>query len=471
MILSEPRRPQALQQASPALTRVAGRGDPAAVLTPDFAPPAKRNGTQALEYEWSWAIVLLVLGAVCYNATLAFLNAHGLTMQKSDVVISEIALLSAGGLVILSSGPRPGDTAPAALGAFFVLDALIVSMLNNTVFVDMARNVAIVAVFMLLGSRIRERDLHRCFMLAALLVGAVLLLEMVSVERYAAWFAPGDYFAQTRGIEKEAFDQLGLFGNSLGFDSRFAIVTLMDHRACSLFLEQVSLANFGVILVILVACDWDRLSLSSKAFFSALAVLIVLTTNSRLALGLTLITPVACLLTLRWNRFLTLLVMPATLAVAAVIGASATAYADDLPGRLEKTIKALGSLDMGAISGLEVLKAPLFADSGYAYVIYGSTILGMLALWLFVSLAASQNEQRAMRCNLLVNVYVFSSLTISGNSVFSIKTAALLWLLVGHVRGEALAGTSPKDLLLRFEGAPWARRVDVGRRLQPKAYR
>jgi hypothetical protein len=164
--------------------------------------------------------------------------------------------------------------------------------------------------------------------------------------------------------------------------------------------------------------------------------------------------------------------MPGTLLGAALIGSNSTAAADDLPGRLEKTIKALGSLDMSAIGGLDALKAPSFADSGYAYVIYASTILGLLVLWLFVSLVASQNAPRTMRCSLLLNVYVFSSLTISGNSVFSIKTAALLWLLVGHVRGDALAGEPRKDFLLRFERAPWSRRrLDIGRRLQPKAYR
>jgi len=453
------------------VARLVRTGQHAAALNPDIASPAERRRTRAEGYQWSWAIVLLVLGAVCYNAVLAFLNARGLTMQKSDVVLAEIALLSTCGLLIVACGPRGGDAAPAALGGFFVLNALIVSMLNNTIFVDMARNVAIIAVFMMVGSRIRRGHLHRCFMLAAIAVAAVLLLEIASVDRYAAWFAPGDYFAQTRGIAKEAFDQLGLFGNSLGFDSRFAIVTLMDHRACSLFLEQVSLANFWVILVILLACDWNRLSLLSKGFFAGLAVLIVLTTNSRLALALTLMTPVACLLTQRWNRFLTVLVMPATLIVAAVIGTGATAYADDLPGRLEKTIRALGSLDMSAISGLEALRAPLFADSGYAYVIYASTILGILVLWVFVSLVASQNEPRVMRCNLLVNLYVFSSLTISGNSVFSIKTAALLWLLVGNVRGEAVATAPRTDSLLRFERPPWPGRPDVARRLQAKAYR
>jgi hypothetical protein len=36
----------------------------------------------------------------------------------------------------------------------------------------------------------------------------------------------------------------------------------------------------------------------------------------------------------------------------------------------------------------------------------------------------------------MLNLYVFCSLTVSGNSVFSMKTAALLWLLVGNVRSD-----------------------------------
>lgn len=465
MILSEPRARSALQWASQPLSRVVPAA--CAATASDLPLAEGHDRARAQGHQWSWAIVQLVIGAVCYNAALAFLNARGLTMQRNYVILAEVALLSTGGLLIVACGPRRRDTAPAALCAFFVVNALIVSMLGNAIFVDMARNVAIIAVFMMVGARISERDLHRCFTLAAIAVAAVLLLEMVSVGTYASWFAPGDYFAQTRGIAKDAFDQLGLFGNSLGFDSRFAIVTLIDHRACSLFLEQVSLANFGVVLAILLACDWNRLPLLAKGFLGGLVILILLTTNSRLALALTLITPAACLVTLRWNRFLTLFVMPATLLGAALVGANASSASDDLRGRLEKTIDALGTLDIGAISGLKAVTAPLFADSGYAYVIYGSTIVGLLVLWFFVSLVASQNQSRALRCSLLLNLYVFSSLTISGNSVFSMKTAALLWLLVGNVRGEALASAAPRDLLLRFERSPRTRK---GVRLQPKAY-
>src|SRR5206468_4584025 len=146
-----------------------------------------------------------------------------------------------------------------------------------------------------------------------------------------------------------------------------------------------------------------------------------------------LLTPIACLVTLRWNRYLTVLVMPVTLLLSALVSMGSSNYSDTLQGRLNKTVHALANVDWPAISGLKAFRAPSFADSGYAYVIYASSIIGMVVLWLFVSFVASQNKPKLLRCNLLLNIYIFASLTVSGNSVFSIKTAALLWLLVGNL--------------------------------------
>ncbi len=233
-------------------------------------------------------------------------------------------------------------------------------------------------------------------------------------------------------------------------------MNIMNHRACSIFLEQVSLANFAIVLAIFLACDWSEISVTKKAFFAGLIGLILVTTNSRLALGLTLLTPVACLVTLRWNRYLPLLVMPVTLLLSALVSMDSSNYSDTLQGRLNKTIQALANLDWGAISGTKAFRAPGFADSGYAYVIYAGTILGMIVLWLFVSLAASQDKPKLLRCNLLLNIYIFSSLTVSGNSVFSIKTAALLWLLVGNLRAGALASAAAEGPdLERLEAQRW----------------
>jgi hypothetical protein len=433
--------------AQPGLGRrapAAWSGQSAAATPPSASVPLldrnldrfrKHQTPASANEQWSWAIVGLAVAAVAYNGLLAILNAHGMTVGRNHVILSELLILAGGGVVILSTGPRSGDGAPAALLAFFFLDALVVSLLNSDLFVDFARNAAIVTVFMMLGARIDSKHLNRCFTIAAIIVFAVLLLEMLSVDDYAKLFAPADYFANTRGIAKQNFDQMGLFANALGFDSRFAILTLMDHRACSIFLEQVSLANFGIVLTMVLACNWRQLSLPNAAFFAGLILLIVVTTASRRALGLILLTPVAVLLSSRLNRNLTLLVMPLTVVIAAFVAMNSSGvYSDDLPGRLTKTVQALGTLDADAVSGLRAMSAAGFADSGYVYVIYASTIFGMLALWLFVSLILAENKPKLLRCSLLLNLYIFCSLTVSGNSVFSMKTAALLWLLVGNVR-------------------------------------
>ena len=424
-------------------------------LTRDLIRYQQRIGKTVLNH-WAWAVVPIIIGAVCYNGLLALLNAHVMSVGRNDVVLAEMLLLSAAAFVVAISGPRLGDGAPVAFFAFFLVDMLVVSMLNNDVFADMGRDAAIIAVFVMVGARVDAAHVNRCFTIAAVIVAAVLLLEMISTPAYAAWFAPGDYFAKTRGISKEKFDELGLFANALGFDSRFAIVTIMDHRACSIFLEQVSLANFAIVLAIFLACNWTEISLPKRASFVALVGLILVTTNSRLALGLIILTPFACLMTLRWNRYLTLLVMPVTLLLSALVSMGSSNYSDTLEGRLNKTIQALANLDWGAISGLKAFRAPGFADSGYAYVIYASTILGMIVLWLFVALAASQDRPKLLRCNLLLNIYIFCSLTVSGNSVFSIKTAALLWLLVGNLRGEAFASLAAEGPdLERLEQQRW----------------
>ncbi|MFL6736051.1 MAG: hypothetical protein ACJ8F4_03200 [Sphingomonas sp.] len=426
-------------------------------LTRDLIRYRQRTSKPFLN-QWAWAVVVIVIGAVCYNAVLALVNAHVTGIGRNSVVLAELLLLSASAFVVAVSGPRLGDSAPSAFFVFFVIDMLVVSMLNNDVFADMGRNAAIIAAFIMVGSRIDRANVNRCFTIAAVIVAAVLLLEMISTPTYAAWFAPGDYFAKTRGISKEKFDQLGLFANALGFDSRFAIMNIMGHRACSIFLEQVSLANFAIVLTIFLACEWIEISLIKRVFFSALVGLILVTTNSRLALGLIILTPFACLLTLRWNRYLPVLVLPVSLLLSLLVSMGSSNYADNLQGRLNKTVLALGDLDWGAISGLKAFRAPGFADSGYAYVIYASTILGMIVLWLFTSLVASQDKPKVMRCNLLLNIYVFSSLTVSGNSVFSIKTAALLWLLVGNLRGDALASAAAEGPdLERLEAQRWRR--------------
>ncbi len=176
-------------------------------LTRDLIRYHERSGKTVLN-QWAWAIVPILIGAVCYNGLLALLNAHVMSVGRNDVVLAEMLLLSAAAFVVAISGPRLGDGAPVAFFAFFLIDMLVVSMLNNDVLADMGRDAAIIAVFVMVGARVDTAHVNRCFTIAAVIVAAVLLLEMISTPAYAAWFAPGDYFAKTRGISKRSSTSL-----------------------------------------------------------------------------------------------------------------------------------------------------------------------------------------------------------------------------------------------------------------------
>ena len=451
MILSQPSAPPVLRQASPAIVRVAATGPRAAVLNPRLPSSAEDGRVRARGLDWSWAIVLIVLGAVCYNAALAFLNARGLIMQRSDVALAEIALLFTGGLIIVACGPRQGDAAPAALGTFFVLNALIVSMVNNTIFVDMARNVGIIAVFMLLGLRASSRAVDRTFLIAALLVLCALLLEMIYVDTYVRLFQPAQYFFQTRGIGEFSLDKSGLFRNSLMVQNRFSFLSLSDHRTSSLFLEQVSLANFSTIVVMYLVIRWQALSRWTRFFFIALTILILLSNDTRTGTTLALLAPLVYWLAPRSKRWVPLMCMPAALSAAlAVVLLTPHAQGDNLAGRLHTTITTLGAMPISSILGATGPLAPKFADSGYTYVTYASSIFGMVALWLFAALILPAANATQKRCALMLNLFLSANLLIGGTAVFTIKVAALMWLLVGFCLREKDETAEPAAMAHRF---------------------
>lgn len=403
--------------------------------------------------------ILLVVAGVIYNGVLAFLNAHGFYVGRPLVVLSEIIILSGAGFYILMAGARRIDGAPPLFLAFFLLTAMAISAATGGIFVEMARNAAIIALFIMVGEQISLATLKKTFIVSAIAVAAVLAIEIASVETYASLFDPAAYFAQTRNIGVAEFNDIGLFTNALGFDERFSILKIIDHRASSIFLEQVSLGNFAVVLTIFLSCKWHDIGVSQKLILIFLIALIIITTASRTAFGLVLVTPLVHWLAPKLNRYASLLVMPVVLATALIIILTfPPTRADVLEGRLGLTINNLSQLDVPSLLGLNAHHAPRFADSGYVYVILGSSIFGMLVLWLFVSLVAAGRSAESRRCSLLLSLYVFSNLTISGTSAFSIKTAALLWLLVGYVRERerklAQAAEPAKELSDAAPGSP-----------------
>jgi len=391
--------------------------------------------------------LLTVLGGVLYNALLAFLNARGLPVSIAMVIGTEFLVLAVTGLVLLKSGLRPGDMPALLLLAFFLVDALILSLVNGAPFPEMARNAAVISLFLMIGARVSQQVMMRTFAITAGLVLAVLLLESVWVEGYARFLEPGLYFEQTRGISRFELDEIGLFANAIGFDDRFSILNIVGHRTSSLFLEQVSLANYATILTIFLVSLWGRLPLFVRITYPLLIVGILVTNNSRTALAISLIAPLIYWIAPKLPRLVNLALMPVILFAALIVSLSAPpSRQDDLVGRLSLTIETLRNLNLPALFGARAADANDFLDSGYTFVIYAGSVIGLLVLWLFYSLIAAGTGAALKRANLMTGLYLFLNLTVSGTSVFSIKTAALLWMLVGFLRqeeeAEGVAGTA-----------------------------
>jgi putative polymerase len=122
------------------------------------------------------------------------------------------------------------------------------------------------------------------------------------------------------------------------------------------------------------------------------------------------------------------------------------AHEDDFVGRISGTIRNIIAMDIPAALGLELEKATTFVDSGYVYITYGATIFGLILFWLFVSFFPAGETPNQKRLAHSLSLFMFLNLMIGSTAIFSMKTAGLVWLLVGFlkvnegVRGKRAAG-------------------------------
>jgi putative polymerase len=207
---------------------------------------------------------------------------------------------------------------------------------------------------------------------------------------------------------------------------------LGDHRVSSVFLEPISAGNFGIILYL-----WALMrSIATRRIFwgtfAAGATMIVLSDSRFGAMFCIVATGIA--------------LMPVALGatVAALIPAVALTALFVLPGQFEK-LHVIGNgfisrliLSGHFITALDLqnwfgIKTPDFQpfDSGYAYSFIGFGVIGVAALWAMFWMIEGPGWQFKCFRN-FVGAYYGVLLCVS-NSPYTIKTASLLWFLLGVV--------------------------------------
>jgi putative polymerase len=216
---------------------------------------------------------------------------------------------------------------------------------------------------------------------------------------------------------------------------------LGEHRVSSLFLEPISLGNFGSIVVFwgiarskmegqlrvwsisvgiaLIILSDTRFS----AYFLSVGILILIM-NPRVTTPIIIISP--------------FIIIFALFVYALQFSMAIADHARDVPiigglsmqERLLYSGRVLHYFDIYHWLGITVSRAQTF-DAGYAYVISNMGITGLAVFWLlFMSLKGHTNSFYAFR-----NTYAayFAVLLCISASAFTIKFAALLWFLIGSL--------------------------------------
>ncbi len=379
-------------------------------------------------------VVAIALGSTIYNGILAIINGNIASLAFAHVALTEISLLFAALLFVLRKGFYRADLSVILYIGFTLAMTVYVSICTRTVYVDFFRNILIIFCFTLMGSWASKDTVRLAFKIACSLVLIVLLMEIFVISIYEDLFYPARYFVNTRGLVQHEFGGSKLFQNSLKIPGRFSF-GIIDHRASSLFLEQVSLANFSGVLLIFIISFWENLSKVERALFIFTVVLILVTNDSRSMLIFSFVCFAGYFLFPRIPRIFAVLYMPLIVLTGLIVQTlKPDADGDTLDGRVVLTMKHMMNMDVPAMLGLSAPEAAQFGDSGYLYVIYAGTIFGLIALWLFVTFYPGGETPSQRRCVHAVSIFMFMNLLIGGTAVFSIKVAGLLWLLVGHLK-------------------------------------
>jgi putative polymerase len=409
------------------------------------------------------ALVLApVFAALLFNMLLCFLNTIGFAIASTHVVLAEIAILGAT-LSFVARRIPPIVT----LGALVFTAYLAALWLFSDRFDPEAlRDLLIPLAFYFLGSRFATaQDADRLVRVSVLLVLAVGIFEWGFLDLFLHFFNVMAYYVARGTVDAvtAAIYQTDLFASGIRpeAEGRTLLPFLGDHRVSSVFLEPVSAGNFAVI-----AFAWflvrGRDRWRKTAVWLALCLCIIILADSRLGLIICLAT-LALLVPTTRKRWVYAVapacVVAVLIAVSSVVGDAA--FGDNLLGRLTSSGSVLNSYGLEWL-GLKEPAVPPY-DSGYAYVLTKFGLVGAIALWI-VFLAMPRRTAEAEFMKAFNGYYMCLLLSVSGSSLFTIKTGALLWFIFGAAQhASPLVSIRTNSNLRRFRlgktlrDARWAR--------------
>lgn len=401
--------------------------------------PAEFAVMQPRSYDGLWSLALhgVLIGALVFNFLLCFVNTRIMPVGNSHVVLAEMALIATAAVLALDR--RPGFY---MLLALYLTYMLLVLALRGVLDPKSVRDGLIPIVFYFLGRRIPDLGVvDRIVLASAGIVVAVGLFEYLALDLFVANFNIIDYYIARGTVREGEFfdDGSGLFISGMRPGGRNILSFLGDHRISSVFLEPVSMGNFGAFLAL-----WAlfRTDMRHRSLLFAAAAAVIILGDARFGMFVCF-AYAGVVLTYRFVPPLIWWLLPALIAFALVLYAGTSpllVWEDNLSGRMLSSGRMLINLGWAGVFGVST-SGEFVADSGYAYSLDQIGLIGIVFLWTMM-LAAPVRSREVWRLRALIVTYVCLLMVVS-NSLYSIKTAALLWLCVGAA--DVWPGTAARE--------------------------
>ena len=375
-------------------------------------------------------VIAIVIATVTYQAMLCMLNTHLHAVSRSLVGLTEVVILLVC-LPILARRLLPGIIIIATFaGAMLTLLTLFSGEVNIKAF----RDLLIPLCYFWLGCNVGRPELaDRALTYAIMIVLGLGMMELLFLDQYTNIFDIFNYYVSIGNLQpitdyvRESHLQLnGIRPEGIG---RTLLPSLLgSHRVSSVFLEPVSLGNFATI-----CAAWglsrDKAELRQIVFFVGAAVVLMVLSDSRFALiSVTLM--IAMRLMLNGKALnLTVLAPFAAIGLLMILGYHTSGRGDDnFHDRLALSGRSLLDFDLPTLFG--VAHGDNFSDQGYAYVISTFGLPICILLWLSFWFLTMPDE-RGQRFRAFSSIYIALILCISGYSLFALKSAGVLWFLMG----------------------------------------
>jgi len=376
-------------------------------------------------------VLIAVGGATFYQAILCAMNTFGFPVSVALLMLGEV-LIIASCIPLLLPRLLPGVVILASLlGAMFCAQALLKGGLDIKSF----RDVLIPIVFYWAGRNVGSTQaadrLLKILVVVILIIG---FIELWATDFFTQIFDVFGFYLDTGRVQEvtsyERESKLQLNGiRPDGIGRTLLPQLLSNHRVSSVFLEPVSLGNFATV-VVAWALAKGKEQWRTQAFFLVTAVVLIVLTDSRFALlCVTILIAARLMLNGGWATYLVSLIPLIILAGLVLMGIYGDEYnGDDYAGRFARSGRTL--LEMSGYAVLGVDHTGSYHDYGYSYVLANFGLISVMALWIVFWLLPMKDEE-GMRFRASIGIYVTLILCISGNSVFAMKTAGVVWFLIG----------------------------------------